>query len=176
MPEPRPPVLLDDTGQHRFERRIAERVPGIDASAWALFTFTLGAGRRAESILADVARPYGLDGSQFSVLLVLWLQEPPHRLSPTMLSRFIAQSPSGMTHTVKRLTASGFVERVGLASDGRAKHVQLTGEGVRVVGDCAAVLAKVVAETFADLDADALAPSHRHVASALAMRDLGINP
>ena len=99
--------------------------------------------------MAEVARPYGLDGSQFSVLLVLWMNGPPFRLSPTTLSRYIAQSPSGMTHTVKRLTTAGLVHRVALASDGRAKHVELTEEGVRTVTTCANDLGAAIQDTFA---------------------------
>ena len=125
-----PAVVLDEGLQRNYEQLVKTRMPSTDTSAWALFTFVLGAGRRAEAFLADVVRPHGLDGSQLSVLLVLWMTGPPHRLSPTALSRNIAQSPSGMTHTVKRLTAAGLVSRIGLESDGRAKHVELTPEGV----------------------------------------------
>jgi DNA-binding MarR family transcriptional regulator len=53
-----------------------------------------------------------------------------------------------MTHTVKRLTAAGLVTRPGLESDGRAKHVELTDEGVRLVTACAQDLGKAVEELF----------------------------
>src|SRR3954447_13162315 len=132
-PEPR---ILDERLQRAYERAIAERLPGADATAFSLFTYVTGAGRRAEAFLADTVRPHGLDGSQFSVLMVLWMNGPPYRLSPTALSRNIAQSPSGMTHTVKRLTAAGLVTRVGLESDGRAKHVELTETGIELVHQC----------------------------------------
>jgi broad specificity phosphatase PhoE len=92
-------------------------------------------------------RRHGLDGSQLSVLLVLWMTGPPHRLSPTRLSRNIAQSPSGMTHTVKRLTSAGLVSRVGLETDGRAKHVELTDLGVKQ----ATAVGRWLAELPADL-------------------------
>jgi DNA-binding MarR family transcriptional regulator len=129
-------------------------------------------------LVAEVARPPGLDGAHLSVLMVLWMNGPPFRLSPTTLSRYIAQSPSGMTHTVKRLTASGLVERVGLASDGRAKHVELTEDGVRVVTACATDLGKAVSEAFADdgLDVGELALAQRRVAAVLTKRDLQSNP
>ena len=142
------PVVLDDVQQRSYEQIVQDRLPQTDPSSWALFTFVLGAGRRAEAFLAEVARRHGLDGAQFSVLVVLWMNGPPHRLSPTQLSRFIAQSPSGMTHTVKRLTATGFVTRVGLESDGRAKHVELTDEGLAAVRACAGDLASAVEAMF----------------------------
>ena len=142
------PVVLAERGQRSYEGLVEERLPGFDADAWMLMTFTLGAGRRAEAFLSEVVRRHDLDGSQLSVLLVLWFTGPPHRLSPTRLSRLIAQSPSGMTHTVKRLTAAGLVTRVSLETDGRAKHVELTEQGVEVVERCAKDLAGAVEELF----------------------------
>ena len=141
-------VILDEASQRSYEAIVQSRLPDVDAAAWSLFTFALGAGRRAEAFLADVVRRHDLDGAQLSVLLVLWFNGPPHRLSPTKLSRRIAQSPSGMTHTVKRLTAAGLVSRVGLETDGRAKHVELTADGERLVATCASELAKAVQDLF----------------------------
>jgi DNA-binding MarR family transcriptional regulator len=143
-----PNFMLDERGRDRYERLVGQRLPGADVDAWTLLTFTLGAGRRAEAFLSEVVRRHDLDGSQLSVLMVLWFQPPPHRLSPTALSRYIAQSPSGMTHTVKRLTAAGLVTRVNLESDGRAKHVELTPEGVDVVARCATDLATACEQLF----------------------------
>ena len=141
-------VVLTEAGQANYEGIVADRLPGADVAAWTLFTFVLGAGRRAEAFLSDVVRQHDLDGAQFSVLVVLWMNGPPHRLSPTKLSRYIAQSPSGMTHTVKRLTTAGLVSRVGLESDGRAKHVELTEQGVEIVRRCSTDLAKALEELF----------------------------
>lgn len=159
------PVVLDDEGQRSYEQIVANRLPGIDTAAWTLFTFALGTGRRAEAFLGEVTRRHGLDGAQFSVLVVLWMNGPPHRLSPTKLSQFIAQSPSGMTHTVKRLTAAGLVTRPGLESDGRAKHVELTDEGREVVHRCSSDLAEAIEALFSGDNApvEELALSQRHV-------------
>lgn len=169
------PVVLDDEQQRSYQQIIEDRLPARDPSAWALFTFVLGAGRRAEAFLADVARNHGLDGAQFSVLVVLWMNGPPHRLSPTQLSRFIAQSPSGMTHTVKRLSSTGLVTRVGLASDGRAKHVELTEDGVAVVQACAGELALAVEELFPrdDFPLDELAQTQRRIVNVFTRRSTG---
>jgi DNA-binding MarR family transcriptional regulator len=135
---------------HRiFESSFQARLPGRDANAFALLTYTLGAGRRAEALVADVVRSHGLDGSQTSALIVLWMTGPPHRVSPTALSRTLSQSPSGMTHTIKRLTTAGLVSRVGVASDGRAKHVELTDRGVEVVRSCVEALSEAADRVFA---------------------------
>jgi DNA-binding MarR family transcriptional regulator len=162
-------VILDEAGQRSYEAIVADRLPGADVAAWSLFTFALGAGRRAETFLADVVRRHDLDGAQLSVLLVLWMNGPPHRLSPTKLSRRIAQSPSGMTHTVKRLTNAGLVSRVGLETDGRAKHVELTEEGERLVARCGADLAKAVEEIFprSHLPVEELAAAQRQIVEVL---------
>jgi len=148
QPPPNYVDTMNEAGQEAYEQIIADRLPDADPSAWALFTFVLGAGRRAEAFLANVVREYDLDGSQLSVLLVLWFTGPTHRVSPTNLSKRIAQSPSGMTHTVKRLTAAGLVKRVGLETDGRAKHVELTAKGEDVVSRCARDLSKALEELF----------------------------
>ena len=168
-PKPRPAAILSDKLQRAYEHAIADRLPDADTTAFSLFTFALGAGRRAEAFLGDVVRPHGLDGSQFSVLMVLWMQGTPYRLSPTALSRNIAQSPSGMTHTVKRLTAAGLVSRVGLESDGRAKHVELTDDGVDVVTRSAKDLADAVSRLFprTDLPLEDLAAAQRQIVSVM---------
>jgi DNA-binding MarR family transcriptional regulator len=162
-------VILDEGAVRSYEAVVADRLPQVDIPSWTLFTFVLGAGRRAEAFLGEIVRRHDLDGAQLSVLLVLWFNGPPHRLSPTKLSRRIAQSPSGMTHTVKRLTAAGLVTRVGLESDGRAKHVELTSEGVRVVGTCADELAKAVEELFgrSELPVEELATAQRLLVEVL---------
>jgi DNA-binding MarR family transcriptional regulator len=162
-------VVPSEARQRTYEALIGERLPDADPAAWSLFTFALGAGRRAEAFLADVVRHHDLDGAQLSVLLVLWFNGPPHRLSPTKLSRFIAQSPSGMTHTVKRLTAAGLVGRVGLETDGRAKHVELTDHGLDVVSRCAKDLSAAVEAVFprGDLPVEDLADAQRVITEAL---------
>lgn len=169
---PKPPAVIDDARRQTIGTMVGQRLPGIDASAWMLFTYTLGAGRRAEQLLAEIVRRHDLDGSQFSVLVVLWMSGPPHRLSPTALSRFIAQSPSGMTHTVKRLTAAGLVTRVGLETDGRAKHVELTDAGVEVVTRCSQEVAEAVEGLFPrdELPVDELAESARVLVNVFTRR------
>jgi len=173
-PEKHPPPNyvenMTEEGLHAYEEILADRIPDADPATWALFTFVLGAGRRAEAFLANVVREFDLDGSQLSVLLVLWFTGPSHRVSPTNLSKRIAQSPSGMTHTVKRLTAAGLVTRVGLETDGRAKHVQLTPKGEEVVSRCAQELTKALEELFPreEMPVNELASAMRQVVDVLA--------
>jgi DNA-binding MarR family transcriptional regulator len=164
-----PGRTIDESQQRQYEGIVTERLPGVDAAAWMLFTFVLGAGRRAETFLGEVVRRYGLDGAQLSVLLVLWMNGPPHRLSPTHLSRNIAQSPSGMTHTVKRLTTAGLVTRVGLPTDGRAKHVELTPDGVELVTLAARDLAAAIEELFprSALPVDELTAQQRQIVNVM---------
>ncbi len=138
----------DARAQRAFEDAFARHVPGGDPKAFALFIYTLGAGRLAEALLAAVVRPFGLEGAQFTVLLHLWMVGRPNRLSPTALSRLVVQSPSGMTHTLTRLERAGFVQRVLLDGDNRAKHVQLTAKGATVARRCVEGLAGLTEELF----------------------------
>jgi DNA-binding MarR family transcriptional regulator len=88
-----------------------------------------GAGRHADALVSRVVHERGLDGSQMTVLFTLWFARPTHRLSPTQLHRMLVQSPSGVTHTVRRLTRSGLTRRVRDSADGRSWYVELTPEG-----------------------------------------------
>ena len=131
----------------------------------------VGIHAKAAALLDAINRSHPLvDGNKrLSVLLVLWFNGPPHRLSPTKLSRRIAQSPSGMTHTVKRLTAAGLVSRVGLETDGRAKHVELTDEGLEVVRRAGKDLAAAIEAVFPreHLPVEHLAESQRLITEVL---------
>ena len=77
--------------------------------------------------------------------------------------------PSGMTHTVKRLAAAGLVCRVHLETDGRAKHVELTEQGVEVVTRCAKDLSEASVQLFEPAKAPLrdLASAQRHITTVL---------
>lgn len=155
---------FDADSQTYYERRIGELVPGVDSGAWTAFTLTIGAGRRAEAALTDVARRHGLDSIRFSVLLMLWVAGSPYRCSPSELSVDLTQSPSGLSHTLKRLEHAGLVRRV-TDDDGRASPVELTDAGLDVLRPCAAELADVVSQLMPamGLELDGLASVQRQL-------------
>ncbi len=59
-----------------------------------------------------VVQKWELDSAQMSVLFALWCAPGPHRQSPTVLHRQLIQSPSGISHTLRRLTAAGLTRRI----------------------------------------------------------------
>lgn len=153
--------------QVAFQRSISERVPDVDPAGIALFVYATGAGRLVDAFLASVARRHDLDGSQFSVLLTLWCAPPPHRMSPTALHRLLVQSPSGMSHTLRRLRAAGVIRRRDDATDGRAKDVELTAKGIRLLRRCMDEVVAALDEVYRDVPdgaLDELADRQRQVA------------
>lgn len=122
---------------------IAAVLPGIDATSAMLL---MRAGRLGR--LVDLHRDRlakvgdGLDASSHAVLGALLLLGPPHRLSPTFLSRHVLQTSGGMTRTLRRLEGDGLVTRVPDEQDGRISYVQLTPEGKELAKESHFVLLK----------------------------------
>ena len=102
-----------------------ERVSG----ATEVVLLAVRSGRLAELVLQRALRPIGLDGSQLAVLYALAQTRPEHLLAHGDLCHLLAQTPSGVTRTVRRLEANGLVERLADPDDGRATIVALTPEG-----------------------------------------------
>jgi DNA-binding MarR family transcriptional regulator len=94
------------------------------------------ATQRAARALArrfDAAlRPFGLTNGQFSLLVALNQPEPPPigRLAP-----FLAMDASTLTAAVKPLERRGLLRLVPDAQDRRSRRVQITAEGVALLGD-----------------------------------------
>ena len=156
--------------QRVFQRAIAGRVPGRPPAGIALFIYAGGTGRLIESFLGTVVARHGLDGSQFMVLFTLWCADPPHRLSPTALHRLLVQSPSGMSHTLRRLGDVELIRRREDAADGRARDVELTAKGIRRVQRVMADLCDELDEVYDGVEEtrlETLADAQRQVAELL---------
>lgn len=108
------------------------------------------ATQRAARALArrfDAAlRPFGLTNGQFSLLVALNRPEPPPigRLAP-----FLAMDPSTLTAAVKPLVRRGLVRLIPDPQDRRSRRVQVTPEGVALLGEAIPIWRT----THADLDA-----------------------
>jgi len=93
------------------------------------------AAQRAARALArrfDAAlRPFGLTNGQFSLLVALNQAEPPAigRLAP-----FLAMDASTLTAAVKPLARRGLLRLVPDTQDRRSRRVQITREGVVLLG------------------------------------------
>jgi DNA-binding MarR family transcriptional regulator len=108
------------------------------------------ATQRAARVLArrfDAAlRPFGLTNGQFSLLVALNRPEPPPigRLAP-----LLAMDASTLTAAMKPLERRGLVRLIPDVADRRSRRVQITPEGVALLGEAI----RVWHSTHGDLDA-----------------------
>jgi DNA-binding MarR family transcriptional regulator/DNA-binding XRE family transcriptional regulator len=87
------------------------------------------AGRLADLLTERALRPHGLDRSQLAALVALASAGDDGSMSPGELAALLAQTPSGVTRTVKRLERDRLVARDSDPSDGRAVLLRLTPAG-----------------------------------------------
>jgi DNA-binding MarR family transcriptional regulator len=92
--------------------------------------------------LEDAFRPLGISIAQCGVLSHLDLLGP---LSAADLSRLIHHTPQGIASTVRRLVASGWIDRRPHPIHGRIVVLTLTDEGKRALDDAMAVAEDVEA-------------------------------
>ncbi len=167
---PRPPRTRSGSGSGCEEIATPHQ-----ALLLALFIYVEGAGRHADTLMTRVVQKWELDSAQMSVLFALWCTPPPHRQSPTVLHRQLIQSPSGISHTLRRLTAAGLTRRIRDPHDGRSWHVELTPSGVEVARSATDELVSTLTGVFDGLTAaqvDRLADAQRTIIEVLASSDL----
>jgi len=85
-------------------------------------------GRLNEQFLAEHHRRHDTTSAEAAVLLLL-ANAPEPAISPTVIAERIVQTSGGLTATLKRLEARGWVERRPDPDDGRGRLVALTDEG-----------------------------------------------
>lgn len=84
------------------------------------------AARSVIALYRPVLEPLSLTHPQYLVMLALWEQEPR---SVKNLSDALALEPATLSPLLKRLEATGYVERRRNAADERALEVRLTERG-----------------------------------------------
>ncbi|MGB1630224.1 MAG: MarR family winged helix-turn-helix transcriptional regulator [Acidimicrobiales bacterium] len=92
----------------------------------------LRTGRLIESWLSSTLAADGLDTSEFTALMALYLQGDPHRLSAGEISDALVQTTGGTTKTIRRLEDRGMVKRVADPGDGRRSLVELSPDGLEI--------------------------------------------
>lgn len=107
-----------------------ERTPG----ATAVLFLTIRTGRLAELLHQRALRPHQLDGAQLAVLVALTSAGEDGAMSPSDLSALLAQTPSGITRTVKRLERERLVARETDPGDGRSFLLRITDAGTATMG------------------------------------------
>ena len=88
--------------------------------------------REIDSAMDDLFRDLGIDNREFEALVSIYHWGTKYR-SPTSLAALLGMSGAGITALGNRLAAQGLLVRQPDPADGRAKLLQLTDEGQRVV-------------------------------------------
>lgn len=89
-------------------------------------------GRAADRVFdAQYLRGLGISNREFEALITLYVWGSKYR-KPGALADFLGISASGTTALVDRLEARGLIERALDPTDGRARLVHPTGEGLRL--------------------------------------------
>lgn len=96
-----------------------------------------------------VLRGLGLPMPQF-VLLNHFSHRPDERKTITGIARAMQQPQPGISKTVAKLVAKGYLAEKADATDGRAKSLQLTPKGKAAHGKAVAALMPAVMPVFAD--------------------------
>ena len=98
--------------------------------------------------------PFGLLFIDYSVLRVLELVGPPHRMSPTELAEILVRSSGGVTQILDRLERAGLVARAPDPDDRRKVVVELTAAGLRTADDANATYAREREQLLEGLSSD----------------------
>jgi DNA-binding MarR family transcriptional regulator len=107
-------------------------------------------GRRQEVVFSR----FGVNRGEVGALSALRVAGPPHRLSPTRLSRGLMLSSAGVTSRIDRLERRGLVRRLPDPDDRRGVIVELTDEGARLVDEAVAAVAESDRQLLGRLDPD----------------------
>lgn len=108
-----------------------DELEGADGDTVLLMFWLDAMARRVQAIHHEEVRGEGLSSSESMVLYHLLLAGAPYRQSPTRINQKLELSSGGVTKTIDRLVARGFVHRERDAGDGRSIQVVLTEEGRR---------------------------------------------
>ena len=100
---------------------------------------------------------FELGRGEVGVLSALRIAGPPHRLSPTRLSRGLMLSSAGITSRIDRLERRGLVRRLPDPDDRRGVIVELTDQGLEVVDAAVAAVAISDRQLLERLDAQEIA-------------------
>ena len=99
------------------------------------------ASRSVIAVYRPLLEPMGLTHPQYLVMLALWQHAP---LSVRDLSRLLQLEPATLSPLLKRLEASGYVDRPRAREDERALAVTLTPAGWRLRNEAEKIPAAIV--------------------------------
>jgi DNA-binding MarR family transcriptional regulator len=108
--------------------------PDLDADSLTPILRALVLVDSMELFRRRVLEPFGISASEYDLLAALRRSGVPYRLNPTVLTERLGRSSGGMTKMLKRLQASGYVERARDPEDGRGSLVVLSRRGLELQG------------------------------------------
>jgi DNA-binding MarR family transcriptional regulator len=103
--------------------------PDLDVSPVGVFGRISRIDRHKSAALRAVYRRHDCDAGEYDVLAALRRTGPPHRLTPTQLSRTVLVGSATMTERLTRLEQRGLVLRTRSDRDRRSVSVGLTDAG-----------------------------------------------
>ncbi|MEU2258384.1 MarR family transcriptional regulator [Nocardia xishanensis] len=107
--------------------------PDLDVSPMAVLGRLSRLSLLVGAELRKTFAAHGLDAASFDVLATLRRTDPPHRLTPTELTRSAMVTSGAITQRLDRLEERGLVTRSPDDRDGRGVQVTLTDAGRKLV-------------------------------------------
>ncbi len=132
--------------QHADETKVANEV-----ACDCLLTRARLISRVLSRVYDDVLRPFGTNGAQFSLLVMISLLGPVSRAD---VGRYARLDRSTLTRNLRLLAASGWIEETR-RSGGVARPIALTARGRRLLVDAAPAWRRAQAEAESMLGAAA---------------------
>ena len=122
-----------------------------------LFDLYRNAARLSRSMvgLADRVLPDGVAMSRFELLDHLASENPS--VSPLQLAEGLNLTPAAVTHLLKHLQRSGWLEITPDPDDGRAKRILLTDEGRTKHRECMIALSGLTTRKLSQLQSESVA-------------------
>ncbi|WP_079204199.1 MarR family winged helix-turn-helix transcriptional regulator [Pseudomonas sp. CC6-YY-74] len=150
-------------GQWRRER------PDLDLGPMA----AIGRVKRCSVLLSrrldETFATFGMSTWEFDVLATLRRSGEPYCLAPTALFSTLMITSGTMTHRLKRLEASGWIEREASREDARSLLVRLTPSGLELVDRAVEAHLENERRILAPLSAAELAALDASLATLLAV-------
>lgn len=107
--------------------------PDLDVSPVAVFGRISRIDRHKSAALREVYQRHDCDAGEYDVLAALRRTGPPHRLTPTELSRTVLVNSPTTTERLTRLEQRGLVRRTRSDRDRRSVSVKLTAAGRNLI-------------------------------------------
>ncbi|MGV9614468.1 MarR family winged helix-turn-helix transcriptional regulator [Nocardia xishanensis] len=107
--------------------------PDLDVSPMAVLGRLSRLSLLVGAELRKTFAAHGLDAASFDVLATLRRTDPPHRLTPTELTRSAMVTSGAITQRLDRLEERGLVTRSPDDRDGRGVRVTLTDTGRKLI-------------------------------------------